>query len=223
MAVDQMIGELAAKARKLGASDSLLKARLRRWLALEPPARWLVIEPDPSCAASSLAKWSRPSRCPSSAALRKNAARLECSKAPCPPCCPARPQPCASCCRRAVNSPRCRSIPSRRSLQTYLKRYMPEHATDLVGIASRWSEFQRIGQTMLVAAGLAPESLLVRDATKPGWKRGLEAAPLSCATPPSSRSLPAGCHAIVFRLLGEPSIADLRTREESQSCAAGAQ
>ena len=47
MALDQMIGDLAAKARKLGAPDALLKARLRRWLALEPPARWLVIEPDP--------------------------------------------------------------------------------------------------------------------------------------------------------------------------------
>ena len=47
MAIDQMIGELAVKGRKLGASDAMLKSRLRRWLALEPPARWLVIEPDP--------------------------------------------------------------------------------------------------------------------------------------------------------------------------------
>ena len=58
-------------------------------------------------------------------------------------------------------------------LESYLKRYMPAHSTDLVGIASRWAEFQRIGQTMLVAAGLAPECLLVRDAAKPGWRRGL--------------------------------------------------
>ena len=47
MAIDQMIGELAARARKTGGSDALLKSRLRRWLSLEPPARWLVIEPDP--------------------------------------------------------------------------------------------------------------------------------------------------------------------------------
>jgi DNA-binding transcriptional regulator YhcF (GntR family) len=47
MSIDQMIADLAAKARKLGASDALLKRRLGRWLALEPPARWLVIEPDP--------------------------------------------------------------------------------------------------------------------------------------------------------------------------------
>jgi len=45
-AIDQMIGDLAARARKLGASEALLKSRLQRWLALEPPARWLLIEPD---------------------------------------------------------------------------------------------------------------------------------------------------------------------------------
>src|ERR1700690_3694633 len=38
LAVDQLIGELAAKARKLGASDAMVRARLRRWLKLEPPA-----------------------------------------------------------------------------------------------------------------------------------------------------------------------------------------
>ena len=45
--VDRLIGELAARARSMGASDALLRARLLRWLSFEPPARWLVIEPDP--------------------------------------------------------------------------------------------------------------------------------------------------------------------------------
>src|SRR5580658_4617228 len=46
MAVDQLIGDLASRARKIGVSDALLRARLRRWLSFEPPARWLLIEPD---------------------------------------------------------------------------------------------------------------------------------------------------------------------------------
>jgi hypothetical protein len=100
-------------------------------------------------------------------------------------------------------------------LQSYLQRYMPAHSTDLVGIASRWGDFQRIAQTMLVAAGLAPECLLVRDAAKPGWKRGLEAASAVVCDAVLEHELPAGCPPIVFRLLGEPSIADLRTREQS--------
>ena len=91
---------------------------------------------------------------------------------------------------------------------------MPAHSTDLVGIASRWADFQRIAQTMLVAAGLAPDCLLVRDANQPGWKRGLEAATAVVATPHSNMNCPQ-CFPIVFRLLGEPSIADLRAREEA--------
>jgi GntR family transcriptional regulator len=45
--VDQLIGDLVARARRKGASETLLRARLHRWLAMEPPSRWLVIEPDP--------------------------------------------------------------------------------------------------------------------------------------------------------------------------------
>jgi len=46
-AVDQLIGNLMANARKLGAPELLVRERLRRWLALTPPSRWLVIDPDP--------------------------------------------------------------------------------------------------------------------------------------------------------------------------------
>jgi len=38
---------MAAKARRLGVSESQLRTRLHRWLSFEPPARWLLIEPDP--------------------------------------------------------------------------------------------------------------------------------------------------------------------------------
>jgi hypothetical protein len=45
--VDQLIGELVARARKQGGvATRCCAAALRRWLSLEPPSRWLVIEPD---------------------------------------------------------------------------------------------------------------------------------------------------------------------------------
>src|SRR5580692_5576720 len=46
-AIDSLIGDLMARARKLGAPQSLVYARLRHWEQMEPPGRWLVIEPDP--------------------------------------------------------------------------------------------------------------------------------------------------------------------------------
>jgi GntR family transcriptional regulator len=215
MAVDQMIGDLAAKARNLGASDALLKARLRRWLALEPPARWLVIEPDPELrrivitemeqALSLPVRGCSPGDCGKPGLLEGSMAAVLPSK--------------AAAVRKLLppgNELTTLQVhPVTTELQSYLQRYMPAHSTDLVGIASRWGDFQRIAQTMLVAAGLAPECLLVRDATKAGWKRGLEAATAVVCDAALEQDLPAGCFPIVFRLLGEPSIGDLRAREEA--------
>jgi DNA-binding transcriptional regulator YhcF (GntR family) len=213
MAIDQLIGDLAGRVRKLGASDALLKSRLRRWLALEPPARWLLIEPDPElrrivicemeeavslpvvgcgfedCMTPALIDGSMPAVLPSkAAAARKMLPGKELIALQIHPVSP--------------------------ELQSYLQRYMPAHSTDLIGIASRWSEFQRIAQTMLVAAGFAPDCLLVRDATKPGWKRGLDTSKAVVCDAAIEPELPQGSHAIVFRLLSETAIADLRKREE---------
>jgi hypothetical protein len=100
-------------------------------------------------------------------------------------------------------------------LQANLQRYMPAHSSDLVGIASRWADFQRIAQTMLIAAGFAPDCLLVRDATKPGWKRGLETAAAVVCDAATQNDLPVGAFPIVFRLLNDASLADLRKQEQA--------
>jgi DNA-binding transcriptional regulator YhcF (GntR family) len=222
-AIDQMIGDIAAKARKLGASDALLKSRLRRWLALEPPARWLVIEPDielrrivicemehalslpvigcgfADCLTSGMLDGSMPAVLPSKAAsVRK---LLPAGK-------------------ELITL---QVHPVSPELQSYLQRYMPAHSSDLVGIASRWGDFQRIAQTMLVAAGFAPECLLVRDATKSGWKRGFDTAVAVVCDAAIENDLPHGSNAIVFRLLSEPAIADLRKREETVLTSSAAQ
>jgi GntR family transcriptional regulator len=98
-------------------------------------------------------------------------------------------------------------------LQTYLKRYLPEHSGELIGIASRWAEFQRIGRTMLIAAGLPPESLLVRDPTRPGWKRGLDATSGVVCDSITALELPAGVFPMRFTLLDADSLAPLRAME----------
>ena len=118
------------------------------------------------------------------------------------------------------SSPSSRFIPSTPELQAHLQRYLPEHSTDLVGIASRWADFQRIAQTMLIAAGLAPECLLVRDATARLEARSRSNIRCRLRCRPRT-DLPEGCHPIVFRLLGEPSLADLRSREEAVLSASG--
>jgi DNA-binding transcriptional regulator YhcF (GntR family) len=215
MAIDHMIVDLAGKARKLGASQALLTARLRRWLALEPPSRWLVIEPDPELRRIVITEMQ----------LALSLPVIGCSPEEC--CKPGMLEgsittvlPSKAAAVRKLLPPgneltTLKVHPVTAELQTHLQRYMPEHSTDLVGIASRWADFQRIAQTMLVAIGLAPECLLVRDATKPGWKRGLEAASAVVCDAAIAQELTSECFPIVFRLFDESSIADLRAREEA--------
>lgn len=214
IAIDQMIGELAAKARKFGASDAMLKSRLRRWLALEPPARWLVIEPDPELRRIVICEMEQALSLPVTGCAFEDCANPALLESSMPVVLPSK----AATLRKLLPTAELIVLqvhPVSPELQSHLQRYMPAHSTDLVGIASRWTDFQRIAQTMLVAAGFAPECLLVCDVTKPGWKRGLEAVAAVICDAATENELPDGVHAIVFRLLSETSLADLRKREES--------
>jgi DNA-binding transcriptional regulator YhcF (GntR family) len=214
-ALDQMIGDLAAKSRKLGATDALLKARLRRWLALEPPARWLLIEPDPELRRIVICEMEQtlslpvtgcsPDECCTPGMLDASMTAVLPSKAVAvrkllPP---------------GTELTTLQVHPVTAELQSHLQRYMPAHSTDLVAIASHWTDFQRIAQTMLIAAGFAPECLLISDATQPGWKLRLGSASAVVCDTVTASELPPTAHAIVFRLLGETSLAALRSREEA--------
>lgn len=214
LAIDQMIGDLAAKARKLGASEALFKSRLRRWLALEPPARWLVIEPDPELCRIVICEMEQALSLPVIGCIPADCNTPGMLEGSMPAVLPSK----AAAVRKLLPPGKelvtLQVHPVAPELQSYLQRYMPAHSTDLVGIASRWGDFQRIAQTMLVAAGLAPECLLVRDATQPGWKRGLDTTSAVVCDAATEPELPAGSHAIVFRLLGEAAIKYLRSRED---------
>ncbi|HEY2470387.1 MAG TPA: GntR family transcriptional regulator [Terracidiphilus sp.] len=215
IAIDQMIGDLAAKARKIGASDALLKARLRRWLALEPPARWLVIEPDPELRGIVICEMEQALSLPVLGCSPEDCSNPGMLEGAMPAVLPSKAVAVRKLLPAGKELVTLQVHPVAPELQSYLLRYMPAHSSDLVGIASRWSDFQRIAQTMLVAAGFAPECLLVRDAGKPGWKRGLDAASAIVCDAAIEQELPPGGQAIVFRLLGDASIADLRKREEA--------
>jgi len=213
LALDQLIADMAAKARRLGVSESQLRTRLHRWLSFEPPARWLLIEPDPELRRLVIYEME------SELALPVAGCSLdECAN----PAILDRALPCvlpskAANVRRLLPAGTELTVleihPVAPELQAHLARYLPEHSKELVGIASRWSDFQRIARTMLIAAGLPPESLLVRDASRPGWKRGLEATIGVVCDAATAAELPKACHPLIFTLLGEQAFNHLRKME----------
>jgi DNA-binding transcriptional regulator YhcF (GntR family) len=217
LVVDQLIGELAARARSMGVSDALLRARLLRWLSFEPPARWLVIEPDPELRRIVILEMEENLALPVTGCEPAHCASQEMLDRSLPVVLPSKAE--------AV----CKLLPAGTeltvlqvqaitpALQARLQRYLPEHASDLVGIASRWSQFQQLASIMIVAAGLAQENLLVRDATRPGWKRGLEATTGVICDVVTAQELPQRCFPMVFRVLSEASLAQLRAMETALS------
>ena len=70
---------------------------------------------------------------------------------------------------------------------------------------------------MLIAAGLSPESLVVRDAARPGWKRGLEATAGVVCDSVTALELPAGAFPMRFTLLDSASVGHLREMEATLS------
>jgi GntR family transcriptional regulator len=217
IAVDQLIAELAAKARGLGAPETLLRARLRRWLAVEPATHWLVIEPDPELRRIIIHEMKQALALPVAGCAPDDCGEKARLKGAMPVVLPSK----AARVRKLLPAGTELMVldvhPVTPELQAYLKRYLPEHSKDLIGVASRWKEFQRIAQTMLIAAGLTPENLLVRDATQPGWKRGLDATTGVVCDAVTALDLPTTVFPMRFALLNEPTLAELRRQEEPHS------
>ena len=219
VAVDQLIGELAAKARKMGAGEQLLKTRLRRWLESQPPSRWLVIEPDPELRAIVIVEMEQALGLPVAGCAPEECAEAKHLEGSMPVVLPSK----AAWVRKLLPAGTELTVlevhPVSPELLARMQRYLPEHAGELIGIASRWGDFQRIAKTMLIAAGLHPESLLVRDASQPGWKRGLEATSGVVCDSVTARALPKGVFALNFTLLNEATLAELRRNEQPHPAA----
>lgn len=49
-------------------------------------------------------------------------------------------------------------------------------ADDLIAVVSGWESFLVLAKTMLVAARIEPESLLIRSTKEQNWRKGLNAA-----------------------------------------------
>jgi DNA-binding transcriptional regulator YhcF (GntR family) len=204
VAIDQKISELFRSARKLGVPWPELRARLRHWLDLQPPDHILVIEPDPALRAILVAEIACAMAFPvSSCGLDEVPALLESAI---PVALPNR----ASALRQRL-PPGVELLTLQvRSVPASLGSWLPAPAGTLVGVASAWSGFLKTARTVLTAAGFDPDSLLLRDSTRPHWQRGLkQTAAVVCDTVTAAQ-LPARCRVIVFPLLSDSSLAELR-------------
>jgi hypothetical protein len=86
-------------------------------------------------------------------------------------------------------------------------------------VASAWPEFIITARTMLIAAGLDPETIIYRDVRKPRWSRGLELcnAIICDAHTAALPAFPKQPKPIVFHLLADSMRAELSHYPDTHS------
>jgi DNA-binding transcriptional regulator YhcF (GntR family) len=210
IALDRLVAELVRSARGLGVSMSAVRARLRHWCELQPPERFLLIEPDEELRRIVALEIGAAVAMPvESCALDEKsiAARSEgaiavvmASK--------------AKAARKLLGENAELLVLHASSVPKSLAGWLPAPRDVLVCVASRWEEFLRMGRTMLVAAGFDPETLLVRDARKANWQRGISAARAVVCDVATAKQVPKGMLAVTFPVVSEESVGELRKYEE---------
>jgi DNA-binding transcriptional regulator YhcF (GntR family) len=207
--LDELIANLFRSARLMGISLSTLRTRLRNRLALQPPDHFLVIEPDEELRNIVVAEIRN------SVKLRVEGAGVSiCQESErlvgaIPIALPSK-----------IEAVRKRLPPSAdlialqvRSIPTSLAKWMPAKSEILLGVASRWPRFLSSARTMLIAAGFHPDTLVFRDARKRAWQTGLEQTNAVICDFVTATKLPKKYRTIVFQLVAESSLDELRRFE----------
>jgi len=209
--IDQLLADLLRKAGQIGATPALVRERVGRWLAAEPPSRWLLIEPDPELRQILVFEMQQALRMPVSACAPDDFLAQEAVARAIPV---ARPSKAESV--RKLLPAQCElTVLDIRPIPPAIRKYLPKAGEGLLGIASRWPDFLRIARTMLVASGVAEEALVIRDAARAGWKRGLDRCFAIVCDAAIQQQLPVVRHRVAFHLLDETSLARLRQVEAS--------
>jgi DNA-binding transcriptional regulator YhcF (GntR family) len=211
--LDRLIATFIKAARDRGYSLHAVQLGLARWFSVQPPDHVLVVEPDVELRAILM------SEIKDAASIRVEGVGLE-----------ERPHSSifagAMCValydhtealQRMLPPETARlflhscSIPKRLSGE---RRPAPE---DVITIVSRWPDFLRWARTTLVAVGIDPEALDLRDARTDRWRRGLTASSFIITDSLMARSLPRGCHPRIVQIIAQESIAELNSSLPTQS------
>jgi DNA-binding transcriptional regulator YhcF (GntR family) len=210
LALDQLVAELFRSARALNLPLALVRSRLSHWIDLQPPDHFLLIEPDEELRRILLSEIGSVVALPVKGIHPEDAQFARAVEGCIPVALPGQAKAIGPALRRGADLLvlRVNSVPKS------LAPWLPAPSGSLVGVASRWTGFLKLGRNVLAAAGFAPDSLLLRDARKLGWQRGLnETAAVACDTI-TAGDLPKGTRAIIFPMLSETAINDLRRYDE---------
>ena len=195
----------AARELKIPAAD--VRARVAEWLATPPPDHLLLIDPDPELRRILLTEIRQATALPVAEASLEECANPEILTGAMPVCRPSKTAAVRTLLPAGIELVTLQI----RSATAWLSPWLPAPQGHLIGVASRWPEFLETARTMLIAAGIPAEALILRDVRQARWRSGLEQATaiLCDAHTAALPTLPRKPHTIVFPLLADAARAEL--------------
>jgi DNA-binding transcriptional regulator YhcF (GntR family) len=205
--LDHHIAGFFRAVRELGLPAAAVRERVAQWLIAPAPDHFVVIDPDAELRRILLAEIAEMTSFPATGASIEDCALPGTLAAAVPLCRPSKTALVRAALPAGVELI---TLPIR-SPNAWLTPWLPAPAASLIGIVSHWPEFLTTARTMLIAAGLPPEVLVIRDAREARWRHGLEevTAILCDAFTRTLPRLPAKPHIIVYPLLAETARAEL--------------
>lgn len=200
--------------RELGLPPETVRAQVARWLSAPPADHLLLIEADEKLAQIFLTELSAISSMPVKViAPEECRANRKCLQGAVPLCRPSR----KLAVQEAVGIGVELLVLPINSAVAWLAPLVSATPGHLIAIVSHWPQFVETTRTMLLAAGVSADALLLIDADHPEWKRGLSAtSAIVCdAYTASCPGLPANPKRFVFPLLAKSIKEMLRPFEQA--------
>ena len=209
-ALDKLLVELLRSARGLGFSLATVRSRLRRWFDMQPPDHFLLIEPDEELRRILAVEMQSAVAFPIKSGGLQVGRAAEKLVGAIPVALSGQTKNVRQQLPEGTEllTLRVRSVPSS------LTGWLPAPRSALVGVASRWPAFLKLARTMLVAAGFHADSLVLRDARKTNWQRGLKEVRAVVCDLATAAELPKAFLAVPFRLISESSLTELLRYEQ---------
>jgi len=205
--LDRHIAGFFRAVRELNLPGAMVRSRVAEWLTAPEPDHFLLIDPDVELRRILLVEIGRLGVLPVRGVSLEEIGDAEVFRGAVPVCRPSKTKMVRALVPAGVELI---TLPIG-SANALLAPWLPAPKGVLVAVTSHWPEFLTIARTMLIAAGLPAEALIVRDARKARWQRGLEQASvvLCDAYTAAGAKLPKGVRGIVFPLLADAAREEL--------------